>query len=273
MKTTKHILAALTIIPTFLAASSGYAYYMAWESNDFSGGPGNWILTQNNTANGNNVDWVNSNRAGGAAAGELGGTVARHVDTAFYGRYLDIPVTLNDELWFRGRFSVTNTYQTANNSIYIGYYDTASDNANYIGWRTREPSSGPTGNFRSRARINIGGSGTNRDLDQALGQGVSYTFDLHWVPSGANDGTGQWTIRLGNFGPTTYNYTTPVTSPSFDMFGLWWDESGTDPNIRFEVWFDDLEYLVPVPEPSMVSLLAGGLVFLGWARKGWGRRQ
>jgi hypothetical protein len=41
---------------------------MVWETNNFNGGVGNWTITQNDTANGNNVGWQNSGNAGGARA-------------------------------------------------------------------------------------------------------------------------------------------------------------------------------------------------------------
>ena len=41
----------------------------------------------------------------------------------------------------------------------------------------------------------------------------------------------------------------------FDAFGLWWDESAIDPNVKFDAYFDNLEYLVsPIPEPSSIAL-------------------
>src|SRR5690349_10834359 len=83
------------------SAPMAFAPPMAWEVNTIDADAANWLITQNNTANGNNVDWVNSNLAGGTA-GELGGTITRHTSTAFYGRLLDYTVTLNDPMHWMG---------------------------------------------------------------------------------------------------------------------------------------------------------------------------
>ena len=238
---------------------------MFWETNKFDTGAGNWAITYNNTANANNVDWLNSNLAGGTA-GELGGTFARHTSSAFYGRLLDSTITFNDAMHWRGVFSSTNTYANWNNSVFIGYFNTtealADSEVNYIGWRNREPttSTSTTEGFRSRARIGVQGNLSSPN-GQYL-QGQSYAFDVEWVPSGLNDGSGTFSGSIGGWS-FSQAYAAQSSGPGFEAFGIWWDESAIDPNIKFDAYFDNLEYLVPeVPEPSAIALTFLGAVAL-----------
>lgn len=264
------------IAALFLVRTSGYATTMVWETNNFNGGAGNWTITYNNSANGNNVDWRNSSLAGGTG-GEIGGTFARHTSAAFFGRLLDFTVTLNDPMHMRGVFSSTNTALTWNSSVSIGYFNSAealADNpANYVVWRNREPNVGGTENYRARARISAQAQQNSPAL--TFVQGQSYTFDVEWIPSGLNDGSGTFQGNIGGSGPPTgTNFWTfsqilgaQSSGPGFDAFGLWWDESAIDPTVTFDAYFDNFEYLVPVPEPSPALLASGGMLVLWLANR------
>jgi len=251
-------------------ASPCQAHTMTWENNNFDTGPGNWLLVQENAAD--SVGWQNSHNAGGTA-GELGGTFTRNTSLAYFGRGLGIDVSLNDELWAKGKFSVTQSPSFSlpdifpNNSVYLGYFNTSmspSLDNDYIGWRTREPTNNqdPNGEFRSRARIAVA---SNITTDQNLVQGVSYAFDIHWIPSGNGDGTGTYTGYVGNV-PFSVSYTTAMGPMDMNAFGLWWAESGNETR-EFNAYFDNLEYLVPVPEPSTPLLVALGGTALWLTRR------
>jgi hypothetical protein len=253
----------------FLGQLSGHAA-SAWETNGFTSSLGNWSLELNNTANGNNVQWVNSSHAGGAA-GELGGTFTRHTSLAYEARYFDgATFSLNDELWARGSFAFTNTGLTWNGlNPYVAYFNTADVSNNRFGFRILEPTSGGTADYRARLRVN----GTQQATTAALFvQGTAYDFEFHWVPSGLNDGSGTYS---GNIGPYTFtNIYAAQPVGSYDAFGIYWAESADQITNTVDGFFDDLEYLVPVPEPSAIWLGALGLVTLGvtqrvrnWRRK------
>lgn len=267
----KNLLAGITITALFLAVSPSQAY---WETNSFTGGVGTWDISYNNTANGNNVDWVNSNLAGGST-GEMGGTYARHSSSAFYGRYLGSPMTLNDPMIWNGVFSFTNTYQTWNNSVYIGYFNTTAalaDNVttDYVAWRVREPNSGVTGPYRSRAQMSVGNVELARQSSPQspapYAQGASYAFHVQWIPSGLNNGAG---VFSGSIGSYTFTQTVgpQANVGSFDAFGLFWDESAIDANVKFDGYFDNVEYLVGIPEPSAAMLLVLGSSALWLTRR------
>ncbi len=235
---------------------------MVWETNRFDSDLGNWTLQLNNFANGNNVDWQNSNRAGGTA-GELGGRFADAVQTAYVARPLDFTLDINHEMRFRGIVTITNTEQFSVGSgqdlnVWIGYFNTSDPNNNRLGWRTLTPSSTPpTAPFRGRPKIN---NGSNAASAISMTQGVSYAFEAWWQPNGDNN-TGTFS---GFIGSTSWNVANYVAGPgTYDAFGIFWSESSATPNLNYYIYFDNVEYLVPVPEPSAAVLgLIGGL--LGW---------
>ncbi len=269
MKSNIHQLLTCTAVATLwcLAASPSQAYTMGWESNDFDTGPGNWLLVQPNAKD--TVDWKNSNLAGGTA-GELGGTFTRNEEMAYFARDLGVDVSLNDELWATGIFSVAKEPGTAtNNSVYLGYFNTSGSDSNgqpinYIGWRTREPIGNGTV-FRSRARIAVA---DNITTDQSIEQRTSYGFEIHWIPSGLGDGTGRYIGYVGDIqeGSFDVKYETPMGPMSMNAFGLWWEESATNSDVKFDAYFDNLRYLV-VPEPSTPLLVAVGGIALWLTRR------
>jgi hypothetical protein len=243
-----------------LSVSRLAAYTMVWETNKFDSDLGTWTLQFNNFANGNNVDWQNSANAGGTA-GELGGRFADAVQTAYVARPLDFTVNLNDPLWFRGIVTITNTEQFSVGSgqdlnVWIGYFNTSDPNNNRMGWRTLTPSStDPAAPFRGRARVNNGGNATGAI---PMTQGVSYAFEARWQPNG--DGlTGTFSGFIGSTSWNIANYSAS-NAGSYDAFGIFWSESAATPGLNYYIYFDNLEYLVPVPEPSVCGL---GLLGVG----------
>lgn len=261
------LVSAATIL--CLIPASGHAA-SAWETNGFSSGLGNWSLELNNTANGNNVQHVNSSLAGGNA-GELGGTFTRHTSLAYVARYFDGPTTsLNDELWVRGSFSFTNTAQTWNGlNPYVAYFNTADVSNNRFGFRILEPATLPTDNYRARLRVN----GTQQATTAALFvQGTAYDFEFHWVPSGLNDGSGTYFGNIGSYTFTNLYAAQPVGN--YDAFGIYWTESADAITVTVDGFFDDLEYLVPIPEPSPVWLGVLGLLAFGLTQRvrAWRRK-
>ena len=194
MKGIKQLIVAITVTASLLVAvPTSQATDMVWESNTFDTDTGAWF-GYNNTANGQNVQWLNSNLAGGTA-GELGGSVTRSTSVSFYARNLDVNIDFNQPMHWRGTFSANSDLLTTwNMSVYIGYFNLnealSGSLDNFIGWRSREPST-PDGLFRARARIAVQ---SNLSSDYVLPQSVGIPFDAEWIPNGDGSGTFQGTL-------------------------------------------------------------------------------
>lgn len=255
----------------WLGVSPLGAYPMVWETNRFETDLGNWTLQLNNFATGNDVDWRNSSLAGGTA-GELGGRFADAVQVAYVARPLDFIIDINHEMRFRGIVTITNTEQFSVGSgqdlnIWIGYFNTSAPDANRMGWRTLTPSStAPTAPFRGRPRIN---AGANASAAVNMTQGVSYAFEAWWQPNGDTN-TGTFSGYIGSTSWSVTNYAAGAST--FDAFGIFWSESSATPGLNYYVYFDNFEYLVPVPEPG--PILLGLIGATGLAVRGlWRRRR
>lgn len=271
-KTTLFAIGVATSAVLGLSVSRLGAYPMVWETNTFDTDLGNWTLQVNNFANGNDVDWRNSNRAGGTA-GELGGRFADAAQVAYVARPLDFTIDITHEMRFRGIVTITNTEQYVFGSgqdlnVWIGYFDTANPDANRMGWRSYTPAStgDPNAPLRGRGRVNAGSNTSYIPMNQ----GQSYAFEAWWQPS-ATPGIGTFS---GFIGSTTWNMSNynAGTNATYNAFGIFWSESVATPGLNYYIYYDNLEYLVPiVPEPSVGALgLLGGFAFAGFA---WGRRR
>jgi len=87
---------------------------------------GKWAdLAYQNTDGDNNFGWSNTNNAGGASAGEAGGTFGRHT-WAYIGDEFDEELTSADTIRMRGSAKMINN--TANGHVFIGffYYDSGN---------------------------------------------------------------------------------------------------------------------------------------------------
>ena len=254
------------IVSLLLVVSTCQAYQMVWENNYFGSDEGNWTMQQNNYANGNNFGWVNSSLAGGTP-GELGGRIADFNQTTYLFRSLDYTIDLNHEMHFRGKVTISNPEAWAFGSgqdinVWVGYFSSADPDNNRLGWRTYTPSaSGATQPLRGRARVN-GGSNYGYGI---LTQDVSYNFEAHWVPSGLNNGYGTYSGFIGSYTWNDLNYN--AGTGSYDVFGLVWKESTVTVGLNYYAYFDNFEYLVPVPEPSaaVLVMVGGGLAL--WLRR------
>ena len=264
MKKMKNLLAGITITALFLAAPSSQAYTMQWEPNPFTSDEGNWTIQENNSANGNNFGWVNSSRAGGTA-GELGGRIADYVQKAYVLRELDVPINSGDEMHFRGILMMTNTEQFVTGSgqdvnVWLGYFDKATaPEGSRMGFRTYSPSTtgDPAASYRGRARMN---GGANQSYI-TINQGVSYEFEAWWQPS-ATPGVGTFSGHIGATSWNVANYN--AGTGTYDMFGVAWSESSATPGLNYYLYLDNLEYLVPIPEPSaaLMVMLGGPALWL-----------
>lgn len=263
-----------------------YLVPLAWTTNNFDTGLGSWTLAVDNHASGwitntyegwvfnwfFSLDWTNSALAGGAP-GEFGGHIARMNTVApFVAHPFPRRVSLNEELWFRGRAVLRNygpdgstppatNKISCNSDTFIGYFDsTAYGDPPRIGLKLREPTS-YTGDWRiaiankpAFADYNLGGIVANN---------TPFTFDLHWIPSGAGDGSGTMEFTVGN---VTFSTGFGPTSSTFDAFGFVAVAQGSDePWRQADQFFDNLEYLAPATARLEILKLDATRTLLSWA--------
>ncbi len=258
---------------------------LVWTTNTFSTGLGSWTLAVDNHASGwitntaegwifnwfFSLDWTNSALAGGTP-GEFGGHIARMNTVApFVAHPFPRRVNLNEELWFRGRAYLRNhgpdgptppatNKISCNSDTFIGYFDsTAYGDPPRIGLKLREPTS-----FGGNWRIAIANKPTYADVNLGgiVTEATPFTFDLHWTPSGAGDGSGTLAYTIAGvsfsagFGPST---------STFDAFGFVAVQQGSDePWRQATQFFDELQYLVPATPRLEILKLDATRTLLSW---------
>jgi hypothetical protein len=212
----------------------------------------------------------------GKAAGEMGGTVTRASEPAFYADKIS-PRTLNDKLSASGTFAITKT--TGGSGLFFGFF------------KGDQP--GATGRPTNSLGLDMDGEGAGARLavrlitgkNQSCGtfvtsylpgkyrptpirnDGTRYTWKLDYDPAGAN-GRGQFTFTIHGDAPKPEEFLNaklpekfmeeakkrfPITTTftvdlpegyreqgtTFDHFGLL---NGMKPGGRMTIHFDDLSY-------------------------------
>ena len=199
--------------------------------------------------------WRASNKAGGAAAGEVGGTISRSVTPAWYAKKIPTK-TLGDRLHASGRFSVTRT--DSSSCMLFGFF-----NENSRGWRAnnymvmrfsgegggknrpeskRDPYSWVFYEYGTR-HWRVGGGATFEGIYQTTedpplkSDGAPHDWSLDYDPDGA-DGLGEITFTLD--GKTFKRALTEghkAEGAEFNRFGLL---NAQVAGSSMDVYFDDL---------------------------------
>ncbi|MDW8311076.1 MAG: hypothetical protein RMK20_17015, partial [Verrucomicrobiales bacterium] len=280
---TSAVVSASVRAPTFLVP-------LVWVTNTFDTSLGPWTLAVDNHASGwitntfegwvfnwfFNLDWTNSAHAGGAP-GEFGGHIPRMNTVApFVAHPFPRRVSLNEELWFRGRARLRNygpdgptppatNRISCNHDTFIGYFDsTAYGDPPRIGLKLREPTS-YGGNWRMAIANKPAYSDYN--LGGLINENTPFTFDLRWVPSGAGDGSGTMYFTIGNI---SFSTSFGAASSTFDAFGfVAVAQGGNEPWRQADQFFDDLEYLAPATARLEILKLDATRTLLSWEIPGF----
>jgi hypothetical protein len=275
--------ATSSVVSASVRASS-YLVPLVWTTNTFDTGLGPWTLAVDNHASGwitntfegwvfnwfFSLDWTNSANAGGTP-GEFGGHIARMNTVApFVAHPFSRRVSLNEELWFRGRVRLRNygpdaTPPPATNKIscnsdtFIGYFDSTSyGSPPRIGLKLREPTS-----YGNSWRLAIANKPDFADFNFGNAtDNTPFTFDLHWIPSGAGDGSGTLAFTVAGI---TFSTGFGPSSSTFDAFGFVAVQQGSDePWRQADQFFDNVEYLAPGTPRLEILKLDATRTLLSW---------
>jgi hypothetical protein len=219
-----------------------------------------------------NFGWSNTNYAGGAQPGEIGGTIWRPSAQreTYYAAKTGGTFTLNDHLSASGKVALRRA--NSDGGMYLGWFNQSSiENVSGSG------SNVPIANFlaveiEGPSRIGhyfrpVLGTASAARHDSDNGPVImpdlqSHNFTIDYDPS-ANGGLGAVNVTLDS---TTRQLQLTAADraagATFDHFGMF----GFSPDGNYvEVYFDDLSFTA-VPEPSVAMLiLTGG--FAVWSRK------
>ncbi|MEO7298790.1 MAG: hypothetical protein ABI042_09470 [Verrucomicrobiota bacterium] len=201
-------------------------------------------------SNGFNFGFTNSQFAGGAAAGEAGGTFSRRTNGAYYGDLFSGALTLNDNISASGKFIMP--VLPADNEVRIGHFLTPATpnvNASMIGISIAEPTSLALPGARVRAFFQLGNgavqySGT---IFRLVLTSQVYNWNYVYDPSGRlvvtfDDGAGG-TISLTN----TLSLAQRQITTSFNAFGIVQTRNATvNTNDATELYIDDVIYTAPL---------------------------
>ena len=198
-----------------------------------------------------------TNHAGGKATGEIGGRIQRSTTSAFYGKKLDKPMTLDSKLRCSGSFVLTQSGGTS--SMYFGWFNTKTPSSRPYNWMGFCFSGEKTGCCVNVGYRTAGGLADGPGRVTGYGPGwyqkpkvrdihlipvdTRYTFDFVYDPEGG-DGNGEITFTLGGKGPYTGGPFTFKLPPShrksgatFDAFGIINAQAAGGP---LTAYFDDL---------------------------------
>jgi hypothetical protein len=188
---------------------------------------------------------ADTNHAGGAKPGEVGGGLWRSGDFAYYADRVG-PLNLNQRLEARGKVKLVTA--GPDSDMYIGWFDSASQKV-----KKSETESGDAQNFLG---IHVGGptrighyfnpamattKGTRGKVEQGpiLVPGKTYDWSLTYDPT-ANNGNGEIRVTLGNESVTlTLKRGLKAEGATLDRFGLFTSTIGGQ---MVKIYFDELEY-------------------------------
>jgi len=266
-----------------------YLTPLVWVTNNFDADLDRWTLAVDNHASGFitnlsegwvfnwyfDLDWRNTSLCGGAP-GEFGGHVARMFSVAPYvAEPLPRRVSLNEELWFRGRAYYRNYGPNrptppatnridANSDCFIGYFDSAVyGQPSRIGLKSREPSNTYPNPTPWRMAIANKGGFDDYQLGAIAAETNAFEFELHWTPSGNGDGSG---TMSGTVAGTAFSVNYGPNPATYDAFGFVAVSQGSDePWRQQDQYYDSLQYLVPASQTLAIQLLSNNKTLLSWA--------
>jgi hypothetical protein len=231
----------------------------------------------NNTANGNNYGFSNSNNTGGNPAGEAGGIFSRATSLSYYADTTvgDLPfMDLFNRLEARGELALV-TAATQDTQFDVGFFDRTESPIQYaafLGFRVGFDSGG--GFAISSQGVQQGGtSGT-------LGVGT-YTWSMVYDPNfSSNDGR-VTTVFTNSVGSQVLEVHTDIASGAkigrsartggyfnIDAFGLLAGENGSTVSDSMEAYIDGLVYTIPETTSAVLLLVASAFL----RRRRWGIR-
>jgi hypothetical protein len=276
--------ATSAVVVVSIKAPPSYTTPLIWTTNTFDSGLGTWTLGANTHASGFyyvpwyfSLDWTNTSLASGSPGELFVHSVRMATVVPYLGEPLTRRVSLNEELWMRGRAYCRNfgpdfppgpspetNRISANADVFVGYFDSAvSGSPPRIGLKIREPNTtypnpGPW-------RIYVGQGGNEFDSLYTAPETNAFEFELHWTPTGNGDGSGTlsgWIFSPAQpfpdraYGPSTVTY---------DAFGYMSPAQGSDePWRQQDHAFDDLQYLAPAISKLEIQKLSGAEVLLSW---------
>lgn len=252
--------ATSAVVNVTIALPATFVTPLKWTTNNFDSGLGSFTLSRQTQEGGFDFGWQNSNHAGGLP-GELGGLYVRRNDLVpFIAEPLSRPVSLNEELRFRGSMMLSNVSMNAD--TFLGYFDTNS--LARFGLKIREPTSaGGVWRFRVEPG-NTTVSPSPTMANNSVGQ-----VELHWMPSGLGDGSGTLTGMVAGISFSPVVYTAP-NAATFNAFGnLVPSQGDTATNIYSFQYFDNLVYLIPAIPVLNIQRWSGNQVLLSWDAAGY----
>ena len=278
MKMTLRLFSTTLFLAFFTWAATASAQDLPTTTETFDGGLGAFNEVRGLTENDNNARWVNTNLAGGASAGEFGGTWNRTDDAG--GHFIADAnigdVSRLDPLSISGKFFIE-----ANNNhdgwIEVGFTNLALTDTNpvsesqpFLGVSIIEPS-GEAPNFRVFATSNtlLGGRarGSMPDDDtQRVPVGSVVTFSFEWIPDPVVLGNGEFRARFdwdgGGYDSSNFEISEPdATEWTFDSFKIGMGAAGsTELGRNADIWFDDINYTVGAGASAPKTVPTGELV-------------
>jgi len=195
---------------------------------------GKWAdLAYQNTNGDNNFGWSNTNNAGGASAGEAGGTFGRHT-WAYIGDEFDEELTSADTIQMRGTAKMIDNAAKGHWFIGFFYYDSGNPGGGgpKLGIDIVEPDNP---GFPWRLYLSING-----DKDQApqilVNDNTVWTFDLTY-----ENGTFSGTIAGQNVSRSV------VLSGTINAMGMGTFHIATEAGEYGDLYVDDVQYTTPAP--------------------------
>ena len=278
MKMTPRLFSTTLFLAFFTWAATASAQDLPTTTETFDGGLGAFNEVRGLTENDTNARWENTNRAGGAAAGEFGGTWNRTDDA---GGHLIANTNIGDvsrldHLTISGKFFIE-----ANNNhdgwIEVGFTNLALTDTNpiseahpFLGVSIIEPS-GEAPNFRVFATSNtiLGNRerGSMPDDDtQRVPVGSVVTFSFEWIPDPVVLGNGEFRARFdwdgGGYDSSNFEINEPdATEWTFDAFKIGMGAAGsTELGRNADIWFDDINYTVGAGASATKTVPIGELI-------------